>query len=277
MTYADIIGVSPYGNYIVTKQVTGAALTEIMETSLDIGLQSAAANASGKTDAWPENSGSYLQFGGMTVTYDPTAAKGSRVLSIEVQGAPLESDKIYTVATNNFVAVSENYPQLAQTEETGQFIACDEALVRFFQQDADAIAASVYDERLITDTAAQDDSDVPPPCFPTCSKPTGSTKRWISWWKTISCTAPANPRLSRRVMSAAVWWRLCCGGWQTVCGHYQMPYNDIASDTYYTEAVRWASSEQIVTGYDEQSLARKTRSPVSSWQPCCTALRRAKE
>lgn len=67
----------------------------------------------------------------MTVTYDPTAAKGSRVLSIEVQGAPLEADKTYTVATNNFVAVSENYPQLAQTKETGQFIACDEALVRF--------------------------------------------------------------------------------------------------------------------------------------------------
>ena len=255
VTYADIIGVSPYGNYIVTKQVTGAALTEIMETSLDIGLQSAAANASGKTDAWPENSGSYLQFGGMTVTYNPTAAKGSRVLSIEVQGAPLESGKIYTVATNNFVAVSENYPQLAQTEETGQFIACDEALVRFFQQDADAIAASVYDKRLIADTATQDDSDCPSAAF-TDVQQTDWFHQAVDFMVendvmhgTSETTFEPESDVSRG-MVAVVLWRLA----DCPVVNYLMPYNDIASGTYYTEAVRWASSEQIVTGYDEQSF-----------------------
>ncbi len=150
VTYGDIIDVSPYGNYVVTKDITGAALKEIMETSLEIQSQCIAANDSGDNEAWPQSSGSYLQFGGMTVTYDPNRENGSRVLSIKVQGEPLDEEELYTVATNNYVAVSSYYPQLAEAEETGQFTACDEILVRFFQQSDDKIAESINSERLFT-------------------------------------------------------------------------------------------------------------------------------
>ena len=71
VTYGDIISVSPYGNYIVTKQVTGKQLKEILETALDIQMQCIAADESGDYDAWPQSSVSYLQTGGMTVVYDP--------------------------------------------------------------------------------------------------------------------------------------------------------------------------------------------------------------
>lgn len=150
VTYGDIIGVSPYGNYVVTKDITGAALKEIMETSLEIQSQCIAANNSGDYDAWPQSSGSYLQFGGMTVIYDPSKENGSRVLSIKVQGAPLDEAELYTVATNNYVAVSSYYPQLANAEEKGQFTACDEILVRFFEQSNEEIAESINSERLFT-------------------------------------------------------------------------------------------------------------------------------
>ena len=150
VTYGDIIGVSPYGNYVVTKDITGAALKEIMETSLEIQSLCIAANDSGDYDAWPQSSGSYLQFGGMTVTYDPDKKEGSRVLSIKVQGEPLDEEELYTVATNNYVAVSSYYPQLAEAEETGQFTACDEILVRFFEQSDEEIAESINSERLFT-------------------------------------------------------------------------------------------------------------------------------
>ena len=158
VTYGDIIGVSPYGNYIVTKEVTGAELKEIMETSLDIQLQCIEANNSGEYDAWPQSSGSYLQFGGMTVTFNPNAEKGNRILAIYIRDAFLnqeympDAEEYYTVATNNYVAVSSYYPQLADKEETGQFSSCDEALVRFFEQDEDKIAGSINSVRLFRRT-----------------------------------------------------------------------------------------------------------------------------
>lgn len=153
VTYGDIIGVSPYGNYVVTKEITGAQLKEIVETTLQIQSECIAANNSGDYDAWPQSSGSYLQFGGMTVIYDPSKENGSRVLSIKVQGEPLDEAKLYTVATNNYVAVSSYYPQLAEAEEKGQFTACDEILVRFFKQSDEKIAESINSERLFTRSA----------------------------------------------------------------------------------------------------------------------------
>lgn len=158
ITYGDIISVSPYGNYIVTKQVTGKQLKEILETSIDIQLQCIEANDSGIYDAWPKSSGSYLQTGGMTVEYNPSLETGKRVVSVKVGEEPLDENKLYTVATNNFVAVSKYYPQLAEAEETGEFSACDEALIEFFKQDSAVIEQAVTKQGMIkTDKTAEGD------------------------------------------------------------------------------------------------------------------------
>lgn len=160
ITYGDIISVSPYGNYIVTKQVTGKQLKEILETSIDIQLQCISANDSGIYDAWPKSSGSYLQTGGMTVEYNPSLEAGKRVVSVKVGDKPLDENKLYTVATNNFVAVSSYYPQLAEAEETGEFCACDEALIEFFKQDGAVIEQAVTKQGMIK-TDKIPESDVP--------------------------------------------------------------------------------------------------------------------
>lgn len=149
VTYGDIIDVLPYGNYIVTKQVTGTELLEILETSIDIQMKNIEADNSGIYDAWPSNSGSYLQVGGMTVKYDTSKAKGERVLSALVDGESLDKDAFYTVATNNFVAVSTDYPQLALKEIKGEYSACDEALIEFFKQSDEYILSSITTERMI--------------------------------------------------------------------------------------------------------------------------------
>lgn len=160
ITYGDIISVSPYGNYIVTKQVTGKQLKEIIETSIDIQIQCIAANDSGDYDAWPQSSGSYLQTGGITVLYNPALEKGSRVISIKVGESPLDEEKLYTVATNNYVAVSQYYPQLAQADEAGEFCACDEALIEFFGQDSDTIAAVINKQGMVkTDKTSESEEE----------------------------------------------------------------------------------------------------------------------
>lgn len=163
VTYSDIIGVSPYGNYIVTKQITGKQLIEVLETSIEIQLRDIEAYERGDDSAWPSGSGSYLQTGGITVEYNLSLAYGERVISVKVGGEVIDTDKVYTVATNNFVAVSSYYPQLANAEETGQYSACDEALIEYFKRDESVILSSVSTERMIkTDKTKADDSTVKP-------------------------------------------------------------------------------------------------------------------
>lgn len=143
VTYGDVISVSPYGNYIITKQITGKELAQILEISIEIQLQSIAANDSGDYDAWPQGSGSYLQTAGVTVEYNPTLENGSRIISVLVGGEKLDENKLYTIATNNYVASSSYYTQLANAPATGEFSSCDEALIKFFKQNVDVIDKAV--------------------------------------------------------------------------------------------------------------------------------------
>ena len=86
VTYGDVINVSPYGNYVVTKKLTGTQIKEMLETSLTIQKNCIVANDSGEWDAWPNDSGSYLQVGGITVRFDPAQPAGKRVLSVQKDG-----------------------------------------------------------------------------------------------------------------------------------------------------------------------------------------------
>lgn len=150
VTYGDIIGVSPYGDYIVTKYITGEELKEIVEISTDIQIRCQKAYNSEDIRTVPHESGDSLQFAGMTVTYDPDMEKGERVLSIIVGDEPLDIKRTYCVATNNYVAELEQYPQLSDALDAGQFASCDEVLIRFFSQGGETILKSACENRLFS-------------------------------------------------------------------------------------------------------------------------------
>ena len=185
----------------------------------------------------------------MTVTWDPDAEKGSRVVSIEMEGRTFREDQKYMVATNNYVAVSENYPQLAQADEIGQYSACDEALVRLFQKDADVIAWSVADKRLIAQPGSAD-----------CPAAAFSDVRKTDWFHeaidymvehgvmngTSDTTFEPEAAVSRGMLATILWRQA-----DSPTADDAMPYLDVAPDAYYAGAIRWAADEQIVTGYDE--------------------------
>ena len=162
VTYGDVINVSPYGNYVVTKKLTGAQIKEMLETSLTIQKNCIVANDSGEWDAWPNDSGSYLQVGGITVRFDPAQPAGARVLSVQKDGQELEDTKEYTVAVNNYLAGSDSYPQLADAAEIGEYSCCEELLIRFFEQGADAVTASAAKQNMIQTTKETEEPEQPP-------------------------------------------------------------------------------------------------------------------
>lgn len=162
VTYGDVINVSPYGNYVVTKKLTGAQIKEMLESSLTIQKNCIVANDSGEWDAWPNDSGSYLQVGGITVRFDPAQPAGARVLSVQKDGQELDDTKEYTVAVNNYLAGSDSYPQLANAAEIGEYSCCEELLIQFFEQGSDAVTASAAKQNMIQTTKETVKPEQPP-------------------------------------------------------------------------------------------------------------------
>lgn len=88
LTRRDILQELPFGNTVVLVAITGAALLALLENGLaDYGRPA----------------GRLVQVSGLVVQLDPERPPGSRVLSVTVDGAPLDPARIYTVAANNFL------------------------------------------------------------------------------------------------------------------------------------------------------------------------------
>ena len=87
-------------NETVLNRVIGTSTVELdgvweqLETSLTIQKNCIVANDSGEWDAWPNDSGSYLQVGGITVRFDPAQPAGARVLSVKKDGQDLDDTAV---------------------------------------------------------------------------------------------------------------------------------------------------------------------------------------
>ena len=85
----SIYSALPFDNYIVAVKMTGRQLREAVEHGV----------------AGVENEeGAFPQISGFSFTYARSAPKGQRVREILIAGKPLEQDKYYTVATQDFFA-----------------------------------------------------------------------------------------------------------------------------------------------------------------------------
>ncbi len=92
VTYAEAFEVQPFGNLLVTLDMTGDQIERLLEQ------QYVAGRAGGRDQ---------LIFGvsaGLTFTYDGTAPQGSRVSNVQLNGAPLVPATTYKVTTNSFLA-----------------------------------------------------------------------------------------------------------------------------------------------------------------------------
>jgi 5'-nucleotidase/UDP-sugar diphosphatase len=89
ITVNDVYSVLPFNNYIVSIKLSGKQIRETLEHGVS---------------AVELKEGRFPQVSGISFTYAPTGKSGSRVDSIRVNNEPLEPDKIYVVATNDFLA-----------------------------------------------------------------------------------------------------------------------------------------------------------------------------
>ena len=89
LTRKDILTELPFGNTVVLMELSGADLLAALENGVS---------------RVEDVAGRFPQIAGMALVYDPKAPAGSRVVDIEVGGVPLDPEKVYTVATNDYMA-----------------------------------------------------------------------------------------------------------------------------------------------------------------------------
>lgn len=120
ITKGDVITVLPFGNYIVTKMLTGAQIKESLEN--------------GVSD-YPATKGAFPQVSGITFAIDPTKPAGERVTAMKLNGQPMNMTKQYLVATNDFLAAGgDEYIAFKSSPIVNEFPALDEALISFIQK-----------------------------------------------------------------------------------------------------------------------------------------------
>jgi len=99
-TRRDVLTELPFGNKLVTIPMTGAMIRAALEHGFA---------------RLPQASGGFPQISGMEVSLDPLAMPGLRLRSVMIGGVPLEADKTYRLATNDFLARGgDAYKMLAQ-------------------------------------------------------------------------------------------------------------------------------------------------------------------
>lgn len=128
ITKGDVLGVLPFGNYIVTKKYTGATIKEALNFGMVVG------------------SGRFTHFSGIDVTTETMMIDGALthvVKSIKIDGKEIDPNKEYLVATNDFMAIGgDDYTMLGTGPIVNEFAALDEALIDYISTlSADEIKA----------------------------------------------------------------------------------------------------------------------------------------
>ncbi|WP_300382528.1 5'-nucleotidase C-terminal domain-containing protein, partial [Clostridium sp.] len=114
ITKGSIINVLPFGNYIVTKYLTGKEIKEVLEHGVK---------------DYPATAGQFTHVAGIKYVFDADKLAGERIVSIKINGKDLNMDDKYLVATNDFMAAGgDSYPNFKDAKTENEFEALDEAL-----------------------------------------------------------------------------------------------------------------------------------------------------
>jgi len=95
VTFRDLYQVDPFGNTIVTMDLTGPQVMRLLETSV-LGFHG------------------IFQVSGLKMVYDNRKPIWSRVTEATVDGKSLDLDKTYKIATNDFLAAGGGYYKIFQ-------------------------------------------------------------------------------------------------------------------------------------------------------------------
>lgn len=145
ITVGDVMTVLPFINLVETVNIPGSVLLEALEHGASL---------------YPEQNGALLHVSGMKYIVDATKESGSRVVYAEVGGEVLDPEKVYNVATNDFlIAGGDGYSMLEPYESdlvTGELFS--DVLISYLQNQEGPIAPKVEGRMTFSDEALDDEA-----------------------------------------------------------------------------------------------------------------------
>lgn len=237
ITYGEINTVFPFGNTVVTIEITGADLLAA--------LQHGTASA-------PTASGGFPQVAGMNYEVH-TYLQADRVQNVTINGEPLDLQKTYTLATNDFTQVGgDGYTMLAGYEKTGEYGALDEALATYIGK---ALNGTVDNRYAKTQNRIK---VMLTPYTDMVSHWAGASVATVvnkNLFKGVSETSFLPNASMTRAMFITVLGRM--DGVDTTA-YQSTEFEDVTMDSWYGAYVEWADDNEIASGITETKFAPET-------------------
>lgn len=127
ITKKDLITVFPFGNYVVTKRVTGQAILDAMEHGVK---------------DYPELSGGFPQVSGIYFQIDESAPAGERVVGAKIGGSEIAPSAAYMLATNDFIAAGgDGYTMFDGAAIVNEYGSMEEILIDYIKDNPGMTAA----------------------------------------------------------------------------------------------------------------------------------------
>jgi len=108
VTRNQVVAAAPFINSLVTMNLTGAQIREVLEQSLTLKV-------------------GMMQVSGVRVAYDLSRPEYHRVVSVKVEDAPLEDARSYAVVTNSFIATGgdhyETFTKIKPQKDMGLLVS----------------------------------------------------------------------------------------------------------------------------------------------------------
>jgi len=237
ITYGDLNAVFPFGNVVVTIDITGADLL----AALEHGTKSA-----------PEAAGGFPQISGISFTLN-TSRTENRVSDVLINGQPLDLTATYSLATNDFTQVGgDDYTMLAGYAKTGEYSALDEALIAYITEELGGVIGEEYaapQGRITTQASPVYFDDVRPDDW------FYSSVNYVYengiMMGTDTGFAP-NTTMTRGMM-ITILHRLA--GTPETKAAASAYFDDVADGAWYADAVAWAYENGITYGVEDRLFA----------------------
>ena len=237
ITYGDLNAVYPFGNLVVTINITGADLLAALEHG---------------TKTAPAANGGFPQVSGVSfeVYTDFTA---NRVQNVKVNGEPLDLEKVYSLVTNDFTQIGgDGYDMLAKYSVAEYFGALDEALVSYVNSELEGVVGEEYakpEGRIVMNTIPFDD-------IPDFYREYIAKVYYEGLMNGTDNGFEPDLQMTRGMMFTTL-YRLAQVPFPTKpASEY---FNDITDDeAWYADAAAWAYEEGITTGISEPDENGKT-------------------
>lgn len=117
VTKGEVLAVLPFGNTVRVIEIKGSDLLAALEVGID---------------TYPTEKGAFPHIGGMSFTFDSKKPAGKRVVSAMVGTAPVDPEKTYKLATNDFIAAGgDGYVMLKGKKVVAEYGTMDQILIEY--------------------------------------------------------------------------------------------------------------------------------------------------